>query len=597
MSSNTVGIASTLEVDGIVTSVYDLVWRRKTGTMGLDSEVRIATTVIYENNFPRVWYIYNERKGMLERRIGEEVTPQGIVHDFLKSRNQAARLHNNLDDSTDLCAQYFCSVKDPIDGENVTRVEFLDNRGLNELVNQRCRRPDGFLQKWVPSQGKYNTVVQAVWTPHHCHVEKRQNIHAMRDKRFNAYDRAVTYEGPTHMSKEAFVAPHIRWQIRVFCQDIVDHIYSVEHIAVAGMVMHFKVDPNCAIWFLWCSSMRLQRAVLNLTPHYVPKEHIVGEIDEDTVEAERLERLLRSRNIHGTDVGLSTSTSTTILPPSPQAMKKGNKPTQVRRVMGQTDSLYAFKPVPPPSMGPIGDTYTEVPNWSIRNEKKLKTPVTSKDYWTGLPATVARRLAMKKEENRETISNRSRVGSVDGANFGNRVASFRKARGSFLLVQFARHITAHPEEINSVRVPVDKRLAENSWNCVRLAYRTGFLKAMRAEVVVSEWLAELIEVAAASISFPLDILIPKIVETNLGLDWLSQVFEVKIDDETVEEEEALESRRVSIEAIKLSSMLHVHVFLLKKLVLRVEHKRKSAHLWYKICMFLQRRTLSHSMSL
>eukprot|EP00760_Papus_ankaliazontas_P015648 PhM_4_TR16640/c0_g1_i1/m.12868 len=567
MLTTSSGLTSAIEGDGAVASLYELLWKRKTGTIGLDTDVRIAPTVVYENNFPKVWFVHNERNDNLERRIGSDVTPEAIVHDFTKKPPLKSRGRRHIpDDSGEVVATYFCSIFTE-EGEPATRVEFLNRESLNEMVYHRCRRPDGFLQRWIPSQGKYNTVVQAVWTPHHCHVEKRQNIRGLRDKRFPTYDRAVTYEGPSHLSKEAFVAPHIRWQIRIFCQDVVDHIMNVEKIQIQGMVLHFKVDPQCTIWFLWCSSLRLTHSPLNLAPRYV--RNTADEELENKREAERIEMLLRFRNIHGTvNVG------------GVHAMKPRPPPDAIIR-----------KPIPPPSLGPIGDCYTSCPAWSVRNRAKLEKQV-QQHYWAGVPMTVARRLAVKAEIDK-------RAKQLEGTRMTSAV-SFRK-RGSTTLSQFSRSIVRNPLGINEdAHVPKPR---QDTWACVRVALRSGYFHVAYANKVVSEWLAELLEVTAAYVGWseqPLVIAIPPIVTETIGLEWVPAVFEAElVHDEVLQDDgegvpggdDTQKRTTWSITGLRVASMMHAHTYLVSQVNEVCVTKLRTARFYYVINRWVMRRKM------
>ena len=99
----------------------------------------------------------------------------------------------------------------------------------------------GILQRFVPPNGKQNLTIQAVWSPHVTLVEKRQNVYGLCDKRFAIFERVVTYEGPTHFSRQAFVAPHIEAQIKGICDRFTEHFYNTEHMNISRMVLYFKV--------------------------------------------------------------------------------------------------------------------------------------------------------------------------------------------------------------------------------------------------------------------------------------------------------------------------------------------------------------------
>eukprot|EP00760_Papus_ankaliazontas_P022890 PhM_4_TR19064/c0_g1_i1/m.54619 len=146
-------------------------------------------------------------------------------------------------------------------------VEHLDVRGLCEFFFRRVERPDGFVQRWVASVGKYTNVIQAVWSPNVCMVTKRSNIHRSNDTRVAMYDRCVTYDGPVHMSDEVAVAAHIKFQVRDLCKSIVEHVSIVEELKVQRLIAYFKVDEGGNLWLLYCGSLRCSTArPLNLNP-------------------------------------------------------------------------------------------------------------------------------------------------------------------------------------------------------------------------------------------------------------------------------------------------------------------------------------------
>eukprot|EP01027_Heterolobosea_sp_BB2_P005147 GEZU01007901.1.p1 GENE.GEZU01007901.1~~GEZU01007901.1.p1 ORF type:complete len:139 (+),score=31.97 GEZU01007901.1:40-456(+) len=87
-------------------------------------------------------------------------------------------------------------------GEEITSVEFFDKNDLNTFLFKREKREQGILQKFVTPKGSFNSVIQAIWSPHVTLVERRNNIHKLNDKKWTMYERAVTYEGPAHYSNE-----------------------------------------------------------------------------------------------------------------------------------------------------------------------------------------------------------------------------------------------------------------------------------------------------------------------------------------------------------------------------------------------------------
>ena len=88
-------------------------------------------------------------------------------------------------------------------------------------------------------------------------MERRVNVHRINDRRNNPFERAVTYEGPSHFSNEVFCAPNLEKEIKKVCNSIVAHFASVEHKQITRMVLYFKVDNKGSLWLLWASSIRV----------------------------------------------------------------------------------------------------------------------------------------------------------------------------------------------------------------------------------------------------------------------------------------------------------------------------------------------------
>ena len=51
-------------------------------------------------------------------------------------------------------------------------------------------------------QGLNNSLIQAVWSPRVCIVQRKTNRYSINDRSYSAYERAVTYEGPSHYTED-----------------------------------------------------------------------------------------------------------------------------------------------------------------------------------------------------------------------------------------------------------------------------------------------------------------------------------------------------------------------------------------------------------
>ena len=100
----------------------------------------------------------------------------------------------------------------PTQGGEIT-AEFFNKQTLHDFLTKRKKRGHGVLQKFVPPAGANVATIQAIWTPHLVLVEKRQNTQQLDDNRLDMGPRCITYEGPLHISRPSFVAPHIESKV------------------------------------------------------------------------------------------------------------------------------------------------------------------------------------------------------------------------------------------------------------------------------------------------------------------------------------------------------------------------------------------------
>lgn len=259
--------------------------------------VIVPQTIVYEHNFPTVWYQQTANKEF-KKKSGKELETKAIMNEFTRNivmsrigatttttgeqdpsasaattqppaqtadpNNPSAGLASNdqnvmmNDNHHGIVAQFISQTEDEKTGEIINNVEFLDVETLDDFLFKRKKRDKGILQQFITPKGPYNFVIQAIWSPHVTKIERRVNIHRITDrKNYTPYERAVTYEGPSHYSNEVFCAPHLEKEIKRVCSAIVDHFFSVEHKNITRMVLYFKVDPKNNLYLLWSSSIRI----------------------------------------------------------------------------------------------------------------------------------------------------------------------------------------------------------------------------------------------------------------------------------------------------------------------------------------------------
>lgn len=142
-------------------------------------------------------------------------------------------------------------------------IDYLTVSKLKEfLFEDTYEKPmqGGVLQRFVDPYGDHNTVIQAIWSPNLCVFNKRMNHRFLYDLGYDPYERAVTFDGAEVYSHSVPIRGHeISMEMRKYCENVVKRISHVtfERLMISRMVAYFKPDKNNRLYFLYCSSLRL----------------------------------------------------------------------------------------------------------------------------------------------------------------------------------------------------------------------------------------------------------------------------------------------------------------------------------------------------
>eukprot|EP00906_Rhabdomonas_costata_P015025 RCo021550 len=256
-----------LEGDGIQVNLFHYLWKK--GILRGESQLKfkIPDTIVMFNQ-PTIWYTWSDTQNEIRKRSGKELERSTILSRFCRRKEE----------DCDIVASF---VSHRLDEEDT--VEFFDERGLTEFLMRRTNQ-QGLLQKFVIPKGDHNEMIQAIWSPRLCMVNKRVNRHFLSDKNRPGNDRCITYEGPTHFTEEALTASAVRKKIEDVCLSVVDHFKIVEHYyQLSRMVLYFKEGRESgsghpgdnSLWLMFSSSLRVdeikfqrKKAPLLLTPQF-----------------------------------------------------------------------------------------------------------------------------------------------------------------------------------------------------------------------------------------------------------------------------------------------------------------------------------------
>mmetsp|Transcript_71691 Transcript_71691/g.126215 ORF Transcript_71691/g.126215 Transcript_71691/m.126215 type:complete len:914 (-) Transcript_71691:76-2817(-) len=235
-----------LDGDGIQTQLFHYLWKRG---QGLEVEqklhsMKIPDTIVFYN-FPIMWYFWSEHNGEVRKKGGKALERTNILRTFCKRRNPEA---------TDIVASFLSHRTDTED-----TITFLNEQDLAKFLFDKPIH-QGLLQRFMLPRGAHNEMIQAVWSPRLCLINKRVNRLLLNDRHCNRTDKCITFEGATHFTEEALTAKSVRAKIENVCRSFVDHFKTVEHhYSVSRMVLYFKEDAwdNSVVWLHFSSSFRI----------------------------------------------------------------------------------------------------------------------------------------------------------------------------------------------------------------------------------------------------------------------------------------------------------------------------------------------------
>jgi hypothetical protein len=240
-----------LEGDGVIDNLFYYLWMKDELDQG--PKINIPDTIIYKYRQPAYWY-FTAKNGQVKRKSKYNLMNVRIEETF--NRNTMG---------SDIIAYYLTT--DEKTGE--VTIEYFDKLQFHDFLYNREKVNNGIVQKFIEPKGTNNSMIRAIWSPKVCLLERRVNVHKLHDtRRFGMYERAVTYEGPEVNSQTAPVRGSILpSQVQRLCSSLVNHVAEVsfQKHKIKRMAVNLKVDPNDRIWFMWCSSCRVEHTG-NMSP-------------------------------------------------------------------------------------------------------------------------------------------------------------------------------------------------------------------------------------------------------------------------------------------------------------------------------------------
>ena len=261
-----------LEGDGVIENIYHFLWTKDT-IFNTDPYVIIPHTILYKYQKPCYWYFTSIKDGKLKKKSSGKVNSYHIREVFTKNISNSGIIAYYIYKKNKIQSKYESDKPNyekrmknlfdkDIDEENKSGyiMEYFDIKRFDEFLKNKFNFEDGILQKFEDPKGDYNITYRLNWSPKLCLFEKCTNIKKINDKKFDIYERAVTYDGEEfHTKTEPLKGSNLPDRIEKIGTSIANHVSNItlEKIKIVRMILNFKIDKKDRVLFLWCSSLRI----------------------------------------------------------------------------------------------------------------------------------------------------------------------------------------------------------------------------------------------------------------------------------------------------------------------------------------------------
>ena len=158
------------------------------------------------------------------------------------------------------CVAYYISYAKGAKGMRTAKIEYFDDKGLENFFLNRPKENNGIVQKFEDSTSPYNTLLRAYWTPHKLQLQQRVNNNEMSDMRVVMNDRLSTFDGPEHLNVEFEIKSYkLKLRLTQAVTAIINHVKSLLPSAYTLWTMEcfFKLSGKNKLLFLWCNDLRV----------------------------------------------------------------------------------------------------------------------------------------------------------------------------------------------------------------------------------------------------------------------------------------------------------------------------------------------------
>ncbi|CUF14738.1 Hypothetical protein, putative, partial [Bodo saltans] len=225
--------------DGILAEMYNYVWLIHDGVAngstllpeGTSLSLSIPDTILYERGFPKAWYAWEKAargdgERTLRKHLGKDIAVPAIIKKFC----------SGILDEEVVVAEYITLETTSTHpqtnkgGRGPVHVQYLTHAGLAAFLSGRASGSIGVLQRFVPTQGMFNTAYEIVWSPSASSIAQARSAVPMSDALLPVRERFATFDADATQLRRVKISPQsqIRDKLLSAVSDLMHIMTSTE---------------------------------------------------------------------------------------------------------------------------------------------------------------------------------------------------------------------------------------------------------------------------------------------------------------------------------------------------------------------------------
>eukprot|EP01063_Lacrimia_lanifica_P023306 TRINITY_DN30807_c0_g1_i1.p1 TRINITY_DN30807_c0_g1~~TRINITY_DN30807_c0_g1_i1.p1 ORF type:complete len:492 (+),score=186.85 TRINITY_DN30807_c0_g1_i1:82-1557(+) len=234
--------AEELGYNGLLAGFFRAMWLKNVGrNSSVLESINLPHTIVYRFRKPTAWY-FMSKDGTIKKKGKKKLTSETIAEELLKC----------VPSKSGVLAQYYVPKNDPDCPLECSYVRREDLRGFLQDTPPENGVLQCFIDPRFPDGKERNSSYTVAWTSRRVTIENCSSRYLLSDQSVGLAER-LDMRNPLVIHA---MGNYSRRVITEAADRIAQHFQSLFPCKLLGLEMHFKVDGQNRLWFLYGSNVR-----------------------------------------------------------------------------------------------------------------------------------------------------------------------------------------------------------------------------------------------------------------------------------------------------------------------------------------------------